>query len=171
METVVSIIAAVSDNGVIGLDNDLPWHVPADLRRFKRLTTGHHMIMGRRTWESIGCRPLPGRPTIVMTRDEDYRVERARVAHSLAEALELVASDEDEVFIAGGEAIYRMALPVSHRIYLTRIHAEFDGDTRFPEFDADQWRVVAEERFEPDEKNRYPYSFLLYERTPHPLNA
>ena len=161
---IVSIIAAVSDNGITGKDNDLPWHLPADLKRFKSVTTGHPMIMGRRTWESIGCRPLPGRPTTVITRDKGYRADRAQVAFSLAQAIELMPDDVEEVFIAGGEAIYKMALSVAHRMYLTRIHAEFDGDTRFPDFDTDQWRVVAEERFEPDAKNRYPYTFFVYER-------
>lgn len=160
---IVSLIAAVSDNGVIGRGGGLPWHLPGDLVRFKRVTTGHHMIMGRRTWESIGCRPLPGRPTIVVTRNRDYAAERATVAHSLEDALRLV-DDDDEVFIAGGEAIYREALPVADRIHLTRVHAEFEGDTRFPTFDETLWRVVFEERHEPDEKNEYPHTFLIYER-------
>jgi dihydrofolate reductase len=164
MTTVVSIIAAVSDNGIIGRDNDLPWHLPADLKRFKCVTTGHHMIMGRRTWESIGCRPLPGRPTIVITRDPSYVAERATVAHTMTEALDRVDGAELEVFIAGGEAIYGLALPVADRIYLTRIHAEFEGDTRFPEFDEDAWRIVSKERFEPDAKNHHPYTFEIYER-------
>lgn len=160
---VVSLIAAVSDNGVIGRDNELPWHLPADLRRFKSLTTGHHMIMGRRTWDSIGRRPLPGRPTIVITRDESYSADRAQVAHSISDALDLVG-DDDEVFIAGGEAIYRLAIPVADRIYLTRIHTEVEGDTFFPELDEGDWKVVHEERHEPDEKNRYAFTFLMYER-------
>jgi dihydrofolate reductase len=159
----VSIIVAVSDNGVIGRDQDLPWHLPADLARFKHLTTGHHMIMGRRTWESIGCRPLPGRPTIVVTRSRSYRTGGALVAHSVAQAIEM-APDDDEVFIAGGEGIYRAALPISDRIYLTRIHAHFDGDTCFPDFDEAEWEIVSEERHEPDERNRYPHTFLVYER-------
>ncbi len=160
---VVSLIAAVSDNGVIGRDNDLPWHLPADLKRFKSLTTGHHMIMGRRTWDSIGCRPLPGRPTIVVTRDRAYPAQRAKVAHSIPQALDLVGED-DEVFIAGGEAIYRLALPVADRIHLTRVHAEFEGDTRFPEIDDREWQVVHEERHEADEKNQFACTFLVYER-------
>jgi dihydrofolate reductase len=159
----VSLIAAVSDNGVIGRDNRLPWHLPADLRHFKSLTTGHHMIMGRRTWDSIGRRPLPGRPTIVVTRDASYSADGAKVAHSISEALDLVQAD-DEVFIAGGEAIYRLALSVADRIHLTRVHADFEGDTRFPEIDLEEWRVVHEERHEPDKKNRYAYTFLVYER-------
>jgi len=160
---VVSLIAAVSDNGVIGRDGGLPWHLPADLARFKRLTTGHHMVMGRRTWESIGCRPLPGRPTIVVTRSQTYSADLARVAHSLEEALELAAG-ADEVFIAGGEAIYRIGLQLADRIHLTRIHAEFEGDTFFPDFDEREWSLVLEDPHAPDAKNAYPYTFLVYER-------
>ena len=160
---IVSIIAAVADNGVIGLGGGLPWHLPADLKRFKQLTTGHHMVMGRRTWDSIGRRPLPGRPTIVVSRDPAFVAEGARVARSVEEALELAAG-ADEVFIAGGHAIYREALPVADRVYLTRVHARFEGDTCFPAFDASGWRVVAEERHEADEKNPHAHTFMVYER-------
>ena len=160
---IVSIIVAVADNDVIGRDGGLPWHLPADLKRFKRLTSGHQMVMGRRTWDSIGRRPLPGRPTIVVSRDPSFVAEGAQVARSVEEALELAAG-ADEVFIAGGEAIYRAALPVADRIYLTRVHACFDGDTHFPAFDANDWQVVVEERHEPDEKNPYAHTFLVYER-------
>jgi dihydrofolate reductase len=160
---IVSIIAAVSDNGVIGRDGGLPWHLPADLKRFKRLTSGHHMIMGRRTWESIGRRPLPGRPTIVVSRDPGFVAEGAQVARSVGQALEL-AGAVDEVFIAGGEAIYREALPVADRLYLTRVHTVVEGDTFFPELDEAGWRVVAEERHEPDEKNPHAHTFRVYER-------
>ena len=160
---IVSIIVAVADNDVIGRDGGLPWHLPADLKRFKRLTSGHQMVMGRRTWDSIGRRPLPGRPTIVVSRDPSFVAEGAQVARSVEEALELAAG-ADEVFIAGGEAIYRAALPVADRIYLTRVHACFDGDTHFPAFDANDWQVVVEERHEPDEKNPYAHTFLVHER-------
>ena len=160
---IVSIIAAVADNGVIGWDGGLPWHLPADLKRFKKLTTGHHMVMGRRTWDSIGRRPLPGRPTIVVSRDPAFVAEGARVARSVEEALELAAG-ADEVFIAGGQAIYREALPVADRVYLTRVHARFEGDTFFPAFDASGWQVVVEERHEADEKNPHAHTFLVYER-------
>jgi len=159
----VSIIVAVSANGVIGREQGLPWHLPADLRRFKSVTMGHSMIMGRRTWESIGGRPLPGRPTIVVSRSRSFAAAGARVAHSLEEAVAMAAAD-DEVFVAGGEGIYRAALPIADRIYLTRLHADFEGDTLFPEFDPSDWVVVSEERHEPDEKNAYPYTFLVYER-------
>ena len=160
---IVSIIAAVADNGVIGLRGGLPWHLPADLKRFKKLTTGHHMVMGRRTWDSIGRRPLPGRPTVVVSRDPSFVAEGAQVARSVDEALELAAG-ADEVFIAGGEAVYREALPVADRVYLTRVHGRFDGDTFFPEFDEGGWRVVVEERREADEKNPHAHTFRVYER-------
>jgi dihydrofolate reductase len=160
---IVSIIAAVADNGVIGRDGGLPWHLPADLKRFKKLTTGRHMVMGRRTWDSIGRRPLPGRPTIVVSRDPAFVAEGARVARSLEEALELAAG-ADEVFVAGGQAIYWEALPVADRVYLTRVHASFEGDTFFPAFDASAWRVVVEERHEADEKNPHAHTFRVYER-------
>jgi dihydrofolate reductase len=148
---------------VIGRDGALPWHLPADLRRFKQLTSGHPMVMGRRTWDSIGCRPLPGRPTIVVSRDPSFVAEGARVARSVSGAIAL-AGDTDEVFIAGGEAIYREALLLADRLYLTRVLGRFEGDTHFPPFDVEQWRVVFEERHEADEKNAYAYSFLVYER-------
>ncbi len=159
-----SLIVAVSANGAIGRDGDLPWRLPADLRHFKRLTMGHHLIVGRRTWESVGV-VLPGRTMVVVTRDLNYRpkVEGVMVAHSLGEALRLAESD-DEPFVAGGAGLYREALKIVDRIYLTRIHREFEADTFFPEFDAAQWVVVAEEPHEPDEKNVYPYTFLTFDR-------
>jgi len=158
----VSIIVAVSANGVIGRDNDLPWRLSADLRRFKRLTMGHHLIMGRRTWESVG-KPLPGRTTVVITSRRCRPHPEVAVARSLDEALELIAGD-DEVFIAGGAELYRAALPVADRLYLTRIHADFEGDTFFPQLDEAQWRLVSREDHAPDEKNALAYSFLVYER-------
>ena len=160
---IVSVIAAVADNGVIGRDGGLPWHLPADLKRFKRLTTGHHMIMGRRTWDSIGRRPLPGRPTIVVSRDPEFVAGGAQVAGSVRAALELAAG-ADEVFIAGGGAVYLEALPVADRVYLTRVHGRFEGDAFFPPFDSSGWRVVVEERHEADEKNPHAHTFMVYER-------
>ena len=161
---VVSIIAAVSENGVIGRDQDLPWHLPADLKRFKRLTNGHHMIMGRRTWESIGCRPLPGRPTIVVTRSRRYQAKEAWVAHSLDRSIEMVKHD-DEVFIAGGEGIYRAAMSIADRIYLTRIHAHFDGDTNFPDFDVTDFDLSIKAAPACCGGQRFPYTFVVYERS------
>ncbi len=159
-----SLIVAVAANGAIGREGDLPWRLPADLRHFKRLTMGHHLIIGRRTWESIGV-VLPGRTMVVVTRDPAYRsgVEGVLVAHSLKEALRLAEGD-DEVFVAGGAALYREVFDIVDRMYVTRIDAEFEADTFFPDLDEDQWVVIAEEHHDPDGKNLYPYTFLTMER-------
>ncbi len=161
----VSLIVAVSSNGVIGRDGGLPWHLPADLKHFKRTTMGHHLIVGRRTWEEVG-KPLPGRTMVVVTRSQRFAPEGAKVVRSVEQALEIAAED-DEPFIGGGSQIYRIALArdLVHRIYLTRIHAEVEGDTFFPEFDLDDWELVSEEHHEADEKNEFEYSFLVYDRT------
>jgi dihydrofolate reductase len=162
----ISLIVAMSRNQVIGRDNALPWRLPADLARFKRLTMGHPLIAGRKTWEAIG-RALPGREMIVVTRQPGYAAEGARVARSLDEALELAAGGraaDDEVFVGGGAEIYRQALPRAHRLYLTLLHEDIPGDTRFPPWDESEWRLVSREDHAADEKNPYPYSFLLYER-------
>lgn len=166
----VSLIVAVARNGVIGRDGDLPWHLPTDLRRFKALTMGHHLVVGRKTWEEVG-RPLPGRVMVVVTRDPGYRPEGVIVVHSVEQALE-AATGDDEVFIAGGGEIYRQALPMADRLYVTRIHAEVAGDTTFPEVDLVDWRLVESEDHAADEKNEYPISFEVYDRvtgrrTPH----
>lgn len=160
----VSLIVAVSENGVIGRDGGLPWRLPADLKHFKSTTMGHHLIIGRRTWNEVG-KPLPGRTMVVVTRSQRFAPEDVRVAHSLEQALD-VARDDDEPFIGGGAHIYRMALvnDLVDRIYLTRIHAEVEGDTFFPDLDLDEWELVSEERHEADEKNEHPYSFMVYER-------
>jgi dihydrofolate reductase len=160
----VSLIVAVSSNGVIGRDGGLPWYLPADLRHFKRTTMGHHLIIGRRTWEEVG-KPLPGRSMVVVTRSRHFASEDVQVARSIEQALEL-SSGDDEVFIGGGAQVYRMALDrdLVDRIYLTRIHAEFEGDTYFLQIDFEKWTLVSEEHHEADEKNEFPYSFLVYER-------
>jgi dihydrofolate reductase len=158
----LSIIAAMSANRVIGSNNDLPWRLPADWKRFKSLTMGHHLIMGRKTFESIG-QPLPGRTTVVITHQTDYAPEGVLVAHSVEQALKMAAGD-DEVFIAGGAQIYEQMLPRADRLYLTSIHEEFEGDTDFPEFEESDWDLISEESYAPDERNPYPYTFLIYER-------
>ena len=162
----VSIIAAIASNGVIGRAGGLPWHMPTDLKRFKRLTIGHHLLVGRKTWDEVG-KPLPGRIMVVITRDRRFRIDGAIVTHSLEDALH-VARDDDEVFIAGGGEIYRQALPLARRMYLTLIHAEVDGDTEFPDFDEGDWRMVEREDHHADEKNEYPFSFVVYERVRSP---
>ncbi len=158
----LSIIAAMSANRVIGRNNSLPWRLPADLKRFKNLTIGHHLLMGRKTFESIG-QPLPGRTTVVITRQSRYSPTGALVAHSIEQAL-LIAAQESEVFVAGGAQIYQQMLPRADRLYLTSIDKEFEGDTAFPDFDESEWRLIFKENRGPDEKNSYHYSFLTYER-------
>jgi dihydrofolate reductase len=161
-ETKISIIAAMAENRVIGVDNTLPWRLPADLRHFRLITTGHPVIMGRRNYESIG-KPLPGRDNIVVTRDPDYRAPGCTVTHSLEQALTSAQNDR-EIFIIGGAEIYRQAFPRAERLYLTLVHADIRGDTYFPEFDPAQWRETSRERHEADEKNPYAYTFLTYDR-------
>lgn len=160
----VSLIVAVSENGVIGRDGGLPWRLSQDLRRFKQLTMGHHLVIGRRTWEEVGT-PLLGRTMVVVTRDRKFAAQGVLVAHSLDEALEL-ARDDDEPFIGGGAEIYRMALERSlvDRLYITRVHADIEGDTVFPEIDLEAWRLISREDHEADDKNQYPFSFMVYER-------
>jgi len=160
----VSLIVAVSGNGAIGRDGGLPWRLSADLKHFKKTTMGHHLIIGRRTWDEVG-KPLAGRTMVVVTRSRHFAPEGVQVAHSLEEALD-IARNDDEPFIGGGAHIYRMALArdLVDRIYLTRIHAEVEGDTFFPNFNIDKWELVSEEHHEADERNQYPYSFLVYER-------
>ncbi len=158
----VSLIAAMAENRVIGVNNTLPWRLPADLKHFRRVTTGHHVIMGRRNYESIG-KPLPDRTNIVVTRNPDYRAPGCLVKHSLEDAL-AVAQDDPEIFVIGGAEIYRQALDRANRLYLTLVHARIQGDTYFPPFDEKHWRETARERHEPDERNPYACTFLVYDR-------
>ena len=162
----ISVIAAMSQNRVIGRDGSLPWHLPTDLARFKSITTGHTVIMGRKTFESVG-KPLPNRRTIIITRNNDYQCADVFIAHSLDEALDH-AAHEDEIFILGGETVYRIALPRADRLYLTIIHATIEGDTYFPNLDFDDWKLVEDERHESDERHAYAFSFRRYERASTP---
>jgi dihydrofolate reductase len=156
----VSLVAAVAANGVIGDRGTLPWRLPDDLARFRRLTIGHTLIMGRRTFQSIG-RPLKDRRTIVLSREAGLRLEGCLVVHSPDAARE-AAADEPEVFVVGGSAIYRQFLPAAGRMYLTWIDREVPGDARFPEVDWDQWRIVAEAAGAPNAD--WPHRFIDYER-------
>jgi dihydrofolate reductase len=156
----LSAIVAMGSNRCIGRANALPWRLPMDLQRFKQLTLGHTLVMGRKTYESIG-RPLPGRTTLVLTRQRDYAPEGVQVAHSLQQALELARGDE--VFIAGGADLYRQAMERVRRLYLTRIAREYEGDAFFPELDLSGWRLLAEEPH-PATATEPPFSFLTYER-------
>lgn len=158
----VSVIVAMARNRVIGRDNRLPWHLPADLRRFKALTMGHHIVMGRKTWESIG-RLLPGRTMVIVTRDPDFQVAGATMAASLDEALD-VCRDDPEVFVIGGEQIFRLALPIADRLYLTTIEADIEGDTYLPEFDRGLWRTLCRESHATAEGHPVPWTFEILER-------
>jgi len=152
----------MAHNRVIGRNNALPWHLPADLKRFKSLTMGHAVILGRKTFDAIG-KPLPGRRWIVLTRDPGWRHEGVEVAHDLDQALRGL-SREAEVFAAGGADVFAQALLRADRVYLTVVHADIEGDTRFPELDSSEWRLVDDERHEADERHAFPYSFRRYER-------
>lgn len=158
----LSIIVAVAENNVIGKDNDLIWHLPRDLKHFKETTTGHYVIQGRKTYESYG-KPLPNRTNVIITRDKDYTAGGCIVVHSLEEALK-EAKNDAEPFIIGGGRIYEQALPLVDRIYLTKIHHSFEGDTYFPEIDLDEWEITDKRDFETDEKNIYPFSILILDR-------
>jgi dihydrofolate reductase len=166
----ISIIAAVATNGVIGRNGKLPWHLSTDLKRFKRLTMGHTIIMGRKTWESIG-RPLPGRKTVVVTHQSEYHVadEAVRIASSLEEALQIAeAAGDDEAFIVGGAEIYRYALPRADRLYFTEVATDVEGDAYFPmnfdSFDWDSWAHLETEAHEADAENEYAFVFVTLER-------
>ena len=164
----VSLIVAVSENGVIGKDNDLIWHLPNDMKFFKDTTMGHHVIMGRKNFESIPhkFRPLPNRTNIVITRQSDYKAEDSIVVNSVEEALKVAKSNrENEAFIIGGGQIYKLALEANliDRIYLTRIHHSFDGDTFFPELSSD-WEEVNREDCFKDNNHKYDYSFIVLEK-------
>ena len=158
----VSIIAAMDRNRLIGNRNQLPWHLPADLAHFKRVTMGKPIIMGRKTYESIG-RPLPGRTNIVLTRSADFQAEGVIVVASLQQALE-VAAGAEEVMVIGGSSVYALALPKAGRLYITHIEGDYEGDAWFPEFDPAHWRKIASESYAPDQKNSCAYSFVTYER-------
>jgi len=149
-------------NRVIGRDNQLPWHLPADLRHFKELTLGKPILMGRKTWESLPG-VLPGRRHIVVTRRQDYVADGAETAADLDAAIAL-AGEVEEIMIVGGATLYAEALPIADRLYMTLVDADIEGDTRFPEFDMDAWRVIDESPAPADEKNRYNLRFLTLER-------
>ena len=157
----VSVIVAVAENGVIGDKNTLLWHISEDLRNFKRVTSGHPVIMGRKTFDSLG-RPLPNRTNVVITR-QNLEIEGCKVVHSLEEALSLF-SPEEELFVIGGAQIYAEALPLADRFYLTRVHHAYEGDTSFPKWNESEWSLVESERFERGEKYEYPFTIEIYER-------
>lgn len=157
----LSIIVAVANNGIIGDQNSLLWHIREDMLRFKRITTGHPVIMGRKTFESIG-RPLPNRTNVVVSR-QNIEIEGCIVVHSLEEAITSF-SGEEEIFIIGGAQIYEQALPLADKIYLTLVHRDYDGDTSFPQVNEDDWEETSREDYERGEKFDAPFSFIDYVR-------
>ena len=172
-KTSIAIVVAAAENGVIGRDGELPWRLSADLAHFKQLTMGHALIMGRKTYESIG-RPLPGRLSVVLTRDHAWRSEHPAVltADSIESAIAAAAGAEGwsagRVFVIGGGEVYRAVLPVVDHIHLTRVHTELEGDVVFPKIDLSEWSLRDRERHSADNDNEYSYSFELWERVRSP---
>ncbi|MFN0728019.1 dihydrofolate reductase [Polaribacter gochangensis] len=160
----ITIIAAIANNNALGKNNDLIWHLPADLKRFKKVTTGHHILMGRNTFESIG-KPLPNRTTVIITRNKKYKAEGCIVVDSIEKAID-VAKEDEHVFIIGGAQIYKQAIASNlvDQLDITQVHHSFDADVFFPEIDADIWQEFSREDFSPDEKNKYKYSFISYKK-------
>ena len=161
----ISIIVAAAANNVIGAQGDLPWRLSDDLKRFKAVTMGKPIVMGRKTWESIG-RALPGRRNIVITRQQGFTAEGCDVVQSTDEAI-AVAGDVGEIMVIGGSEIYGLFLPMAQRLYMTRVHADVSGDAFFPDIDEDMWQLVSDEACPADSRNEFDFSFRIYERISH----
>jgi len=159
---IISLIAAMDKNKVIGKNNSLPWNMPEDMKYFRDKTKGKPVIMGRKTYESIG-KPMPQRTNIIITKDQDYKVEGCIVVHSIDEALK-AAGNVEEVMVIGGSQIYKEFLPKANRMYLTFIDAEFEGDTYFPEYNIEEWKEISYEEHERDAENPHDYRFVVLER-------
>ena len=162
----ISILVAMAKNRVIGRNNALPWQLPPDLKRFKELTMGHHIVMGRKTYESIG-RPLPGRTSVIITRQPDYQVPGAIVVTSIDQALKVCSAGKEvdqEIFVIGGAQIYRQSLGLCQRIYITEIQQEFDGDTLFPELNQQEWREISREKYRLNDGDGLEYHFVVLDR-------
>ncbi|MEC0169485.1 dihydrofolate reductase [Paenibacillus graminis] len=160
----ISLIWAMAANGVIGKDNDMPWHLPRDFDYFKSQTLGKRMLMGRKTWDSLGGKPLKGRTSIVLTRDRSFAPEGAEVVYSLEEAV-AEGDKGDELMVIGGAEIYKMMLQYADKLLVTRIEQDIQGDTKFPEVDWSEWREISSSQGIRDEKNPYDYRFYVYERS------
>ena len=160
----IALVVAMAENRVIGKENKLIWHLPADLKFFKNLTTGHPIIMGRKTYESIG-KPLPNRTNIIITRQADFTAEGCLVAHSLTEALMMAQQLDSDIFVIGGAEIYKQAMFLADTIYLTEVHHTFEGDTFFPEIDSVLWHETSREEHKADEKNPYDHAFVTLKAT------
>jgi dihydrofolate reductase len=161
---IISIIVAYANGLVIGADNQLLWHLPDDMRNFRRVTMGHYIIMGRKTWESIGT-PLPGRTNVVITKNKYLNIKDVLIFHSLQNAIEFAKEKkQNEIFIIGGGQLYRQALPIADKLYITQVYATFDGDTTFPEFNPDQWLVDFRSSHPIDERHQYAFDIKVLSR-------
>ena len=160
-KTTISIIAATSTNDALGKNNDLIWHLPNDFKRFKSMTTGHYIIMGRKTFESFP-KPLPNRTHIIITKNKNYKVAGHLIVHSLKEALNCIPKSEEKAFIIGGGEIYRQSLSIADEIELTRVNGHFEADTFFPKINSSEWELIKEEEHPADEKHDYSFRFLTY---------
>lgn len=164
---IISLIAALTENRVIGKNNDLPWHLPDDMKYFMQTTKGHYVIMGRKNWDSIPekFRPLPNRTNLVITRQPDFRAPGATVVNSLNQALEIArTARQSEVFVIGGAEIYRLALPLASRLYLTEIQTQLQGDTFFPDYDRQAWVERSRNHHSADERHLFPFDFVIYDK-------
>jgi dihydrofolate reductase len=159
----ISIIVAVSEDGGIGKDNELLWHISEDLKRFKRLTVGHTIIMGKKTWESLPRKPLPGRKNIVLTDVPGEHFDSSLTANSIEEAIGKCEKDE-EIFIIGGGSVYKQFMPLADRLYITHVHKEAEADIYFPVIDPDTWQIIEKEEFIDGENQSIPYTYIIYER-------
>ncbi|OIK15415.1 dihydrofolate reductase [Bacillus sp. MUM 116] len=159
----ISFLVAMDGKRVIGKDNQLPWHLPEDLKYFKRVTMGHPIAMGRKTHESIG-RVLPGRENIVITRQQNYQAEGCKMFYSVEDFVDYCRKQDEEIFIIGGAEIFKETFKSADRLYITEIHAEFEGDTYFPEFNTSEWNLISSEKGIKDEKNPFDYEFKVYDR-------
>lgn len=159
----ISFIVAMDENQLIGKNNELPWHLPADLAYFKRVTMGHPIIMGRKTHESIG-RALPGRENIILTRNKNYTSDSCTVLHTLDDIISLGQIKEEELFVIGGAEIFKELLPITDRLYMTHIYHEFEGDTFFPKINWEEWKIINREDGITNEKNPYRYEYVVYEK-------
>ena len=163
---IISLIAALSKNRVIGKNNDLPWHLPDDMKYFMQTTKGHHVIMGRKNYDSIPekFRPLPNRTNIVVTHQKNFKADNCTIVHSVEEGIELAKKNkEQEAFIIGGAEIYKLGFPISQRLYLTEIDAVIEGDTFFPEFKRQNWEETSRVHHQADARHAYSFDFVVYE--------
>lgn len=164
---IISLIAALSQNRVIGIDNDLPWHLPDDMKYFMQTTSGHHVIMGRKNYDSLPdkFKPLPNRTNVVVTRQHNFKAKGCLIVHSIEDGVALAKENlETELFVIGGAQIYKQALPLAQFLYLTEIKSYVQGDTQFPEIDRSQWVEISRKPHLADERHRYAFDFVLYKR-------